>query len=588
MSDSDNYSGVIDRLWCEIFTHDWEYVRDGGTPDRLNFECGRCGTMQYIPQDGDSLQEPHDCQGCEREGPFNFSAPQTDWIDHQYLRVQEPPEKSGAGQGANMELHVEGDIIDTVEPGDRVTAVGKVQTEQLEAGDDLDADTHLQVNDITCEDTSYDEIDVDEHIDEIRAIANGEYGDPFDLWVGSIKPSHWGDEHIKLSITLQLMEGWGRGDERGSSHILLMGDPGCDKSGFLEFVDELAPRSAYASGKGTTTAGLTAGVENDDFGDSEWALSAGAMVLADQGVACIDELDKIDEDCVSSLHGALESQKVRVQKIINAELSCRTSLLAAGNPKFGRFDQFQPIGEQIDIPPTLMSRFDLMFMVSDQPEEERDTEIMQHKTIASRAAAKKELGKELSEEEQQSITPRIDPKVMRAYVAYAKQNVTPYIREDSPAEQLLHEEFLQIRFANENADDAPVPITWRKQEAIERLAEASARVRLSDKVSKGDVERALRLVKQSMRQVGMDPETDQFDADVIETGHSKTQRDRIKNLKGLIRDLEGEHDAGAPIEKIKDNADAVGMDAEKVDEEIQNFKDHGDAYESKAGHLRLV
>lgn len=552
------------------------------------WECQRCGTIRNLPQHGDTLQEPHECQGCERQGPFRFLEGRSEWTDHQLMRVQEPPEDSGTGQGATIDIHLEGDLINAAEPGDRVTAAGCVETEEVEAGDDLDITTHLTTTAVDCDDTSYDEIDVETHIAEIEAIANGERGDPFQLWIDSIKPSHYGDDHIKEAIALQLFEGWARGDRRGSSHILLMGDPGCDKSGFLEYVDELAPRSAYASGKGTTTAGLTAGAVSDDFGDQEWALEAGAMVLADQGVACIDELDKIDEDAVSSLHGALESQKVRIQKIINAELTCRTSLLAAGNPKFGRFDQFQPIGEQIDIPPTLMSRFDLMFMVSDQPDPERDREIMEHKSKASRASAKKELGKELTDDEKESINPVIEPEVMRAYVAHAKQAVTPYIREGSPAEELLHDEFMQIRFANEDADDAPVPITWRKQEAIERLAEASARVRLDDEVRKEDVERALRLVKKSMRQVGMDPETQQFDTDIVETGTSKNQRDRMQQVKSAIQELESEHDDGAPITKVIARCNEVGIDADKVDAEIQNLKDKGEVYELRDDYLRVV
>lgn len=540
--------------------------------DEAAFECGRCGTVSYIPQIGDSLEGPHDCPGCEREGPFRFISQKSEWVDHQYLRIQEPPEKSGTGQGANMELHVRGDIIDAVEPGDRVVASGQIQAEQLEPGDDLDAETHLEVSDLTCEETSYDDIDVDEHIEEIRAIANGERGDPFGLWVDSIKPSHWGDDHIKLAITLQLMEGWRRGDERGSSHILLMGDPGCDKSGFLEFVDNLAPRSAYASGKGTTAAGLTAGAVSDDFGDTEWSLEAGAMVIADEGIACIDELDKIDEAVVSSLHGALESQKVRVNKVIKATLSCRTSLLAAGNPKYGRFDQYQPIGEQIEIPPTLMSRFDLMFMVSDHPNPERDRKIMEHKSAAARAAAKKELGEELTEKERDSIEPEIEPEVMRAYIAHAK-SIKPLLPEGSVAEKLMHNEFMKIRLSNEEADDAPVPVTWRKQEAIRRLSEASARVRLSDVVETEDVQRALDLVKKSMQQVGVDPETDQFDADVIETGRSKTQHDRIKSVKATIVEK-------GPI-SAEEVAGILDIDQGKVKDEIEKLRSKGEIYDHK-------
>jgi len=391
---------------------------------------------------------------------------------------------------------------------------------------------------------------------------------------------------VKLAIALQMFGGWSRGDQiRGDSHILLMGDPGCGKSTFLQAVDELAPRSTYASGKGATAAGLTAAAVSDDFGDTEWGLEAGALVLADGGVACIDEIDKVDEKAVSSLHDALESQKVRVNKAgINATLNSRTALLAAGNPEYGRFDPYQQRAQQIDLGPTLMSRFDLMFMVSDSPDAEQDRKVVEHMMRSRRAAAKKALGEELTEEERESIEPAIPEDTLRAYIAHAKEEVTPYIRESNTgAQQYLEDEFMKIRLANEEDQDNPVPVTFRQEEAIERLAEASARVRLSDEVTKDDVDRALSLVRKSMQQVGIDPETGEFDADVVETGQSKSQRDRVRNILGIIEDLDG-----GEREEVIEKAEAVGFEEEKADHAIDRLKDKGEIVEVSGGDLRRV
>ncbi|SNZ18370.1 replicative DNA helicase Mcm, partial [Natronoarchaeum philippinense] len=506
------------------------------------FDCQRCGTRTTVPQAGDQLQEPHECEGCERQGPFVLNAKSSEWTDHQFARVQQPPEQTKGGEGETIDVHLEDDLIQEFDAGDRVTLTGVLDIEEPGKDQGRDFDTTVDARAVVRDENDYEDINIDEHREEIEKIANGEYGDPFDLMIQSINPGHKGDEDVKLAIMLQLVGGWSRGQRtRGDSHILLMGDPGCGKSTFLQAVDDLAPKSTYASGKGATAAGLTAAAVSDDFGDTEWGLEAGALVLADGGVACIDEIDKVNDSAVSSMHDALESQKVRVNKAgINATLSSRTALLAAGNPAEGRFDPYQPRAQQIDLGPTLMSRFDLMFMVSDSPDADDDREVINHMMRSRRAAAKKELGEELTEEERESIEPAIPHEILRAYIAYAKEEVTPYIRADnSETQEYLQEEFLKLRLANADEDDNPVPVTYRQEEAIERLAEASARIRLDDEVKKEDVDRALKLVRKSMQQVGIDPETGEFDADVVETGQSKSQRDRRKRVLAILDDQDG-------------------------------------------------
>jgi len=542
------------------------------------FECLRCGHRTDVAQIGDALQEPHQCESCERQGPFRLDRARSSWTDHQFARLQQPPERTQGGDGETIDVHLEDDLIEEFTAGDRVTVTGVLDIEDPRENETRDFDTNVDARAVTREESDYEDIDIEEHREEIEAIAAGEHGDPYDLLVSSINPSHKGDEDVKLAIALQLFGGWSRGESvRGDSHILLMGDPGCGKSTFLQAVDNLAPRSTYASGKGATAAGLTAAAVSDDFGDTEWGLEAGALVLADGGVACIDEIDKVPESAVSSLHDALESQKVRVNKAgINASLRSRTALLAAGNPEDGRFDPYRPRAEQLDLGPTLMSRFDLMFMVSDAPDEETDRDVVEHMMRSRRAAAKTELGEDLTDAERASIEPAIPEDVLRAYIAYAKEEVTPYIREsNTEAAAYLEQEFLDLRLANASDEDNPVPVTYRQEEAIERLAEASARVRLSDEVTVEDVERALSLVKKSMRQVGIDPETGEFDVDAIETGQTQSQRDRRKQVLAVIDDQDG-----VEVEEI---TDIMQVDSAKIQHDVEKLKETGRIYDSAAG-----
>jgi replicative DNA helicase Mcm len=297
----------------------------------------------------------------------------------------------------------------------------------------------------------------------------------------------------------------------------------------------------------------------------------------------------------SAMHQALEQQEISVSKAgINATLKSRCSLLGAANPRYGRFDPYEPIGEQIDLEPALISRFDLIFTVQDKPDEEHDANLAEHilnSNYAGELSTQREkyANTDFTDEEIDSVTeevePAIEPDLFRKYIAYAKRNCFPSMSE--AARERIKQFYVDLR-AKGTDEDAPVPITARKLEALVRLAEASARVRLSDTVTEADAERVVELVRSCLQDIGVDPETGEFDADVVETGTSKTQRDRIKNVKALIQDIEDEYEEGAPVEEVLSRAGEVGIDRSKAEQEIENLKKKGELYEPSLDHLRTT
>ncbi|MFB6087094.1 MAG: LAGLIDADG family homing endonuclease, partial [Haloarculaceae archaeon] len=365
--------------------------------------------------------------------------------------------------------------------------------------------------------------------------------------------------------------------------------------GEKEVFDLTVPRTNNFVADGIVTHNTAAAVQ-DDFGEGQqWTLEAGALVLADQGIAAVDELDKMNPDDRSAMHQALEQQEISISKAgINATLKSRCSLLGAANPKYGRFDPYEPISEQIDLEPALVSRFDLIFTVTDQPDEEEDRDLAEHILTTNYAGELNTHRTELnssdySEEEVSNVTeevdPSIDPELLRKYIAYAKRNCFPTMTEE--AREAIQEFYVDLRAKGQDEDD-PVPVTARKLEALVRLAEASARVRLSDTVTEDDAERVIRIVRDQMEAIGVDPETGEFDADIIESGTSKSQRDRIKNIKTLIDDLQDEYDEGAPVDVVVERAEEAGMETSKAEHEIEKLKQKGEVYEPRTDHLRTT
>ena len=553
------------------------------------FECQLCGTITRVPQSGD-WQEPHECQGCERQGPFRPNWDESELKDYQLVRLQLPPEKAHhGGQASDIDIRVLGsDMIDAAQPGDRVSIGTKLEPEI----DDEDRGTFVltgEANNIEHQETDYEDLDLDEYEDEILELAESD--DIYQKIVDSFKPSHHGDEQIKLAIALQMFGGVEKNlpdgsTIRGNSHIFLVGAPSTDKSGLLEYARDLSPRSVYTSGQSATQAGLTCAAVQDDFGDGGWTIEGGALVKAHKGLCAIDEFDKMDDEDQSGVmeamsQGTISPAKANISKVT---LPANTTVLSAANPEYGRFDQYEPIGEQIDLPPELISRFDLIFTLTDQPDPEKDEKLVDHLNQTAYVGGKIAAGEDVSEDDLDTVDPEISKEMLRRYIAYAKQNVTPTLSEG--ALERIKQFYTEVRDST-SADDA-VPVTARKILALHRLAEASARMRLSDTATKEDAERVIQIVLDCLEDVGIDPETGEFDADMVEANTSKSQRDRIKGLKSLVAELEDEYDDGAPIDILEERAQDRGMNVGKIEHEVDKLKTKGEVYEPSDGYLRAT
>ena len=308
---------------------------------------------------------------------------------------------------------------------------------------------------------------------------------------------------------------------RGDIHILLVGDPGVAKSQMLKYITAVSPKARYVSGKGASGAGITAAVVKDEFLKG-WALEAGALVLANKGICCVDEIDKMDKDDRVAMHEAMEQQSITISKAnIHSTLRAETTILAAANPKLGRFDPYRPIGSQIDMPPTLISRFDLIFAIRDLPDKKKDLKLATHILESFR--------------EPERLVPDIEPDLMRKYIAYAKIHCKPKLSKEALC--VIKDFFVTLRGKRKGDMDEgiqPVPLTARQLEAMVRIAAASARIRLSNDVTKEDAKRSVELMKFCLTQVGMDTETGEIDIDRIVTGITSTTRNRIHIILSLI------------------------------------------------------
>ncbi|RLF15559.1 MAG: Minichromosome maintenance protein MCM [Thermoprotei archaeon] len=501
------------------------------------------------------------------------------FIDWQKLTVQEKPEDLPPGQlPRSVDVIVTDDLVDKARPGDRVSVIGIVKVHQERPSSPASFSIYIEANNIEVSESGLEGVEITPE-DEKKILELAKDPDIHKKIIRSIAPSIYGNEDIKEAIAYQLFGGvpkvYPDGVKvRGDIHILLIGDPGTAKSQLLKYVARLAPRGIYTSGKGSTAAGLTAAVVRDKT-SGEFYLEAGALVLSDKGIACIDELDKMNPQDRVSMHEAMEQQTISIAKAgIVATLNARCAILAAANPRFGRYINERPFNENIDekkLPPTILSRFDLIFVLKDIPDEKIDSALADH-VLSLHSGRVEKIG---------DIIP---PDLLRKYIAYAREHVHPKLSKE--AVEKIKEFYLEMR-SKAKGGLSPIPITPRQLESLIRLTEARARMALREIATAEDAEAAIRLMKVCLSKVGYDEETGKIDIDIIMVGRPRSHQERLATIMDIIKKLEEEY-GGEPvsIEEIYREAELRDIPKEFVDKSLKYLMEEGEIYEPRPGYVK--
>ncbi|MEM4722777.1 MAG: minichromosome maintenance protein MCM [Desulfurococcaceae archaeon] len=529
---------------------------------------------------GERVEKPPFCPLCGKTGKFELLFEKSKFIDWQKIVVQEKPEEVPPGQiPRSVEIVLTSDLVDTARPGDRVTVTGILRvmpTSTIQRGIGKSVFSfYVEANYVDVQQKVLEEVEITREDEEkIRELAR----DPWirEKIIASIAPAIYGHWNVKEAIALLLFGGTPKilpdGTRiRGDIHVLLVGDPGTAKSQLLQYTSRVAPRGLYTSGKGSTAAGLTATVLRDKT-TGEYYLEAGALVLADGGVACIDEIDKMRDEDRTAIHEALEQQTVSIAKAgIVARLNARASVLAAGNPKYGRYDLNEPVSKNIDLPPTILSRFDLIFIIQDIPNK-----------VTDRLLARHILGVHMDSEK---AKPLIDINLLKKYISYARRYIQPKLTEE--AKKLLEEFYVETRLAslsNDQSKPSPIAITPRQLEALIRLTEAYAKIALKQKATIEDAEEAIRLMYYTLRKIGYDIESKTLDIDMIEVGMSRSKQLRTREFVKFVDKVLEEYGRVTYSDLIR-LASEKGFEKEFVMEMIKKLRQEGIVYEPEPGVL---
>lgn len=565
-------------LWIDGIVRQASDVR----PQVVNakFECPNCGAILSVLQIEKKFREPSKCS-CMWKGQFRLLS--KEMVDVQRLVIEESPDSlEGGEQPKRITVFLKEDLVEPkmeerASPGSKIKIYGvlKEVPVPLQTGAiSTRFDIAVEANNVIPMEESFEDLNIsEEETKQILELA----ADPnlAKRLSKSIAPSVYGFDNIKDALILQLFGGIKKiksdgGQARGDIHILLVGDPGVAKSVMLKVISSIAPKGRYVSGKAATSAGLTASVVKDEFLRG-WSLEAGAMVLANKGLVCIDEIEKMTEQDRSAMHEAMEQQTVSIAKAnIHATLRAETTVLAAGNPKLGRFDPYTPIPQQIDISPALLSRFDIIFIIRDLPNRSQDEAIATHV---------------LEEHAQGVIRDIIEPKLLRKYISYSKQKIKPKLTEEAVEEIKSFYVNLRNQSIRTEGDIKPIPITARQLEGIIRLSEACARMRLSDTVKKEDSKKAIEILKASLTQVGYDEETKSFDIDKMTTGITSSKRSKILLVRDSIYNLESKVGKMIPLEELEKEL-AGKIKPEDLEDALSQLKKSGEIFSPNSKHIQ--
>ena len=546
------------------------------------FECPSCGTVICVLQIEKKFREPTRCS-CGRRGGFKLIS--KEMVDTQRLIIEEAPDMlTGGEQPKRINVFVKEDLVEPkmeekTTPGARVKAIGilkEVPVPLSTGGLSTRFELAIEVNNLIPLEETFEELDISEE-DERQILELAQDPEVFRKLRESIAPSVWGYEEIKESLVLQLFGGIQKkridGQKtRGDIHILLIGDPGVAKSVMLGFMANISPKGRYVVGKSSSGAGLTATVVRDEYLKG-WSLEAGALVLSNKGLVCIDELEKMDPTERSAMHEAMEQQTVTISKAnIQATLKAQTSILAAANPKFGRFDPTQGIPQQIDLPPTLINRFDVIFALRDLPNRINDEKVATHILTEHQTEAKPML---------------IEKDLFRKYIAYAKQRFKPHLTDK--AVEKIKNFYVTLRNKNvrENQGLTSIPISARQLGSLIRMAEASAKIRLSETVDEEDAEMAIKIIKYYLEHTGYDEETGEIDIDKISGRMKSSQRNKIFMVRDTILNLREEEGEQISIEKLEKRLEGK-LNTTEIEDAIEKLAKEGTIFKPRRGYVQKV
>ena len=447
--------------------------------------------------------------------------------------------------------------------------------------------TYIDVNFVDPEDKSDEFIDISkEEIKQIEGLAK----EPMvqKKIARSIAPTIYGREELKMACALSLFSGTkkvkpGGGHKRGDIHVLFVGDPGTGKSEILKSAVEVSPRGLYTSGKGSSAVGLTAAVLKDNE-TGQMNLEAGAIVLANGGVAAIDEFDKMDSADRSALHEGMEQQTVSIAKAgIVATLKSETAIMAAANPRLGRFNEYKTFIENVNMPPSLLSRFDLIFKVVDRPDPANDAQMAEY--ILNSATLGIEHEFEEDNDPDKSIAP-INGDLLKKYIKHARRNFRPILSEE--AKERIKSFYLELR-GQYDSEDAIVSILARNLDALIRMSEAYAKMALRNNVSKEDVDEIIKLFKRYLKDTGYDKETGKIDVDIILAGQPRSKINKLSMLMDRLKEI-FEDNSWKAIEKknIIEILELEQLEKGFIKNALGELVKEGTLYEPKPGFIKFT
>lgn len=524
--------------------------------------CTACRKgSEHVKVKRGQIQEPRKCSTCGTSGSFEIVHNLCTFTDKQHIKLQETPEYvPEGGMPAHINLIVYDDLVDSVKPGDAVEVVGiyRVQTSRISRqlrtlnsvfGTYFDVVSVTSAHDskvIIHNDMTVDKSSADFSEEETAAFHRFAASNVYEKLLNNFAPSLLDLKDVKKGLLCQLFGGCPKefasefkSRFRNELNVLLIGDPSTAKSQLLQFAHKLSSRGIFTSGKGSSAVGLTAYITKD-VDTHELILESGALVLSDQGICCIDEFDKMSEDTSSILHEAMEQQTISIAKAgIVCSLNARTGVLAAANPKDSRYNYKRAITYNLCFPPSILSRFDLIYIMLDKVDASNDANLARHLLSLYQPL------------EFMRPAAKFDEKFLRKYILYARTCCNPRMSEEAGQEAVRG--YLEMRRLGSSRNT--ITATPRQLESVLRISESLARMRLSPLVELSDVAEANRLVREATQAAAFDPITGQVDMGMISTGYSTSMRQRltklVEELKRLLNSHESLFKSGYPAADLR-------------------------------------